>query len=59
MPSLKHFHIMFVSISAIFCLFFAYWGYIQHSMIYVTLSIVSTIILMFYGKVFYNKVKDF
>ena len=59
MPSLKHFHIMYVSISIIFCLFFAYWGYAQHSMPYIASSIISIIILMFYGKIFYDKVKDF
>ena len=58
MPSLKHFHILFVSFSIIFCLFFAYWSYTQSFIIYFGLSVISLISLIIYGKIFYNKLKS-
>ena len=58
MPSLKHFHILFVSISIIFCLFFAYWSYTESFMIYFSLAIISMVSLIIYGKAFYNKLKS-
>lgn len=58
MPSLKQFHIMFVSISILMFLFFGYWSYVQDSKFYLSVSILSIIILMVYGKLFYQKVRE-
>ncbi|MDB4125721.1 hypothetical protein N9597_00385 [Candidatus Marinimicrobia bacterium] len=58
MPSLKQFHIMFVSISILMFLFFGYWSYVQDSKFYLSVSILSIIILMVYGKLFYQKAKE-
>lgn len=58
MPSLKQFHVMFVSISILMFLFFGYWSYAQDSNFYLSISALSIIILIAYGKLFYNKVKE-
>ena len=58
MPSLKQFHVMFVSISILMFLFFGYWSYAQDSKFYLSVSILSIIILMVYGKLFYQKAKE-
>jgi len=58
MPSLKQFHIMFVSISILMFLFFGYWSYNQDSFFYLSVSILSILVLIIYGKLFYNKVKE-
>ena len=58
MPSLKQFHVMFVSISILMFLFFGYWSYAQGSIFYLSVSLLSIIILGAYGKLFYNKVKE-
>ena len=59
MPSLKQFHITFVIISVMLCLFLGYWSYNQSLMIYFSLSIISILMLIIYGTKFYSKVKDF
>ena len=59
MPSLKQFHIIFVSISILMFLFFGYWSYTQDSIFYLLVSVLSIILLMVYGKLFFNKVKEF
>ena len=58
MPSLKQFHVMFVAISILMFLFFGYWSYAQGSIFYLSVSLLSIIILVAYGKLFYNKVKE-
>mgnify|MGYP006220341795 FL=1 len=58
MPSLKQFHVMFVSISILMFLFFGYWSYAQGSIFYLSVSVLSIVILMAYGKLFYHKVKE-
>ena len=58
MPSLKQFHIMFLSISILMFLFFGYWSYNQDSFFYLAVSILSILVLIIYGKLFYNKVKE-
>ena len=58
MPSLKQFHVMFVSISILMFLFFGYWSYAQGSIFYLSVSVLSIIILVAYGQLFYNKVKE-
>jgi hypothetical protein len=58
MPSLKQFHVMFVSICILMFLFFGYWSYAQGSIFYLSVSLLSIIILVAYGKLFYNKVKE-
>ncbi len=55
MPSLKQFHVIFVSISVILCIFLAYWSYSESLMSYFGLSIISMIGLFFYGTIFYKK----
>lgn len=59
MPSLKHFHILFVCGSIALCVFLAYWSYNQNLLSYFILSSISISILIFYGLIFYNKVKFF
>ena len=49
---------MFVSISILMFLFFGYWSYVQDSKFYLSVSILSIIILMVYGKLFYQKAKE-
>jgi hypothetical protein len=58
MPSLKQFHVMFVSISILMFLFFGYWSYAEGFIFYLSVSVLSIIILIAYGKLFYNKVKE-
>ena len=58
MPSLKQFHVVFVSISILMFLFFGYWSYAKGSFFCLSVSILSIVILMVYGKLFYYKVKE-
>ena len=58
MPSLKHFHILFVLASMLLCLFFAYWALNQNLMQYVIISIGSLALIGFYGIKFYGKIKE-
>jgi len=58
MPSLKHFHIFFVLISMALCIFFSYWAYNNNSMQYFYISIVSFVLIGFYGIKFYKKIKE-
>ena len=59
MPSLKQFHMIFISISVILCMFFGYWSYNHSLMYYLSLSIISMIGLIVYGTVFYKKSSEF
>ena len=58
MPSLKDFHLIFVFISVGLCMYLAYLSYSQSEMIYLGLSIISMVILIFYGSMFYRKLKE-
>ena len=58
MPSLKHFHILFVVVSMLLCIFFAYWALNQNLMQYVAVSIISLAFIGFYGIKFYGKIKE-
>ena len=58
MPSLKHFHIFFILVSIFFCLFLAYWAFNNSSMQYFYLSIISLLIIGFYGSKFYIKIQE-
>jgi len=55
MSSLKYFHIAFISISILFCIFFGYWSYNESLILYLILSIISSIVLLIYGTMFYYK----
>ena len=58
MPSLKQFHIFFILVSIFFCLFLAYWTFNNSSMQYFYLSIISLLIIGFYGSKFYIKIQE-
>tara|TARA_Y100000589_G_scaffold79770_1_gene73451 strand:+ start:1346 stop:1543 length:198 start_codon:yes stop_codon:yes gene_type:complete len=58
MPSIKHFHILFVLASICLFIFFAYWSFNQGIMYYFYGSIISVLVIGFYGIKFYNKVKE-
>ena len=58
MPSLKHFHILFVCASMALCLFFSYWSFNNNVMEYFYISILSLILIGFYGVKFYSKIKE-
>ena len=58
MPSLKHFHIFFVLVSMALCVFFCYWAFINNLMQYFYLSIISFLLIGFYGFKFYSKIKE-
>ena len=62
--SLKNFHIIFIIISSIFMLYFAYWSYNHWQLYkdtsyigYFILSVISFFILLFYSKKFVKKFK--
>ncbi len=55
MPSLKHFHILFVLVSMLLCVFLAYWTFNHDLMQYFYLSIVSFVMIWLYGSWFYSK----
>ena len=57
MPSLKHFHILFVLVSMSLCVFLAFWTFNHNLMQYFYLSIISLLAVGFYGFKFYNKVQ--
>jgi len=57
MPSLKHFHILFVLVSMSLCIFLAYWTFNHDFMRYFYLSIISLLAMGFYGFKFYGKVQ--
>jgi len=57
MPSLKQFHILFVFVSMILCLFLAYWTFNHDLIKYFSLSIISFFMIGFYGFKFYGKAK--
>ena len=57
MPSLKHFHILFVLASMSLCIFLAYWTFNNDFMRYFYLSIISLLAVGFYGFKFYDKVQ--
>ncbi|OUT39027.1 MAG: hypothetical protein CBB66_03980 [bacterium TMED6] len=58
MPSLKHFHIFFVIVSMALCMFFCYWAFNNNMMQYFYLSIISFLLIGFYGIKFYSKIKE-
>ncbi len=58
MPSLKHFHIFFILVSIFFCFFLAYWAFNNSSMQYFCLSIISLLMIGFYGLKFYIKIQE-
>jgi hypothetical protein len=63
--SLKSFHIIFVSISLLFAIYFSYWSY-KHWMnfsdtsylVYLFLSIISFLVLFVYSRIFIKKFKS-
>ena len=62
--SLKTFHIIFILISSLFMIYFAYWSYAHwflykdiSYLVYLFLSIISFIFLLFYSKKFIKKYK--
>ena len=57
MPSLKHFHILFVLVSMSLCVFLAFWTFNHNLMQYFYLSIISLLAVGFYGFKFYDKVQ--
>ncbi len=58
MPSIKHFHILFVLASIFLFIFFAYWSFVEGIMYYFYGSIISILVIGFYGIKFYSKVKE-
>ena len=58
MPSLKHFHILFVLVSMSLCIFLAYWTFNHDFMQYFYLSIISLLAVGFYGFKFYGKAQE-
>ena len=58
MPSIKHFHILFVVASILLFVFLAYWSFTNDMMYYFYGSLFSIIIIIFYGIKFYAKVKE-
>jgi len=58
MPSLKHFHILFVLVSMSLCIFLAYWAFNHDLIQYFYLSIISLLAVVFYGLKFYGKVQN-
>ncbi len=58
MPSLKHFHIFLVLASMALCIFLCYWTFNNSMMQYFYLSIISLILIGFYGVKFYSKIKE-
>ncbi len=58
MPSIKHFHILFVVASILLFVFLAYWSFTNDMMYYFYGSLFSIIIISFYGIKFYAKVKE-
>ena len=56
MPSLTQFHILFVLVSMALCGFLAYWTF--SNIFYFILSIVSLLVIGFYGIKFYGRVKE-
>jgi len=57
MPSLKHFHILFVLVSMSLCVFLAFWTFNHNLMQYFYLSIILLLAVGFYGFKFYDKVQ--
>ena len=62
--SLKTFHIIFIIISSLLMIYFAYWSYgqwiyyhDQSYLSYLILSIVSFVFLLFYSQKFIKKLK--
>ena len=55
MPSLKHFHILFVLVSMSLCVFLAFWTFNHNLMQYFYLSIILLLAVGFYGFKFYGK----
>ena len=63
--SLKSFHIIFISISLLFTIYFSYWSY-KHWMnfsdssylVYLFLSVISFLVLVGYSKIFMKKIKS-
>ena len=58
MPSLKQFHILFVLASMGLCVFLAYWTFNHDLMQYFYISIVSLLVIGFYGFKFYDKIQE-
>ena len=58
MPSLKQFHILFVLVSMMLCLFLAYWTFNYDLIKYFSLSVISFFMIGFYGFKFYGKIKS-
>ena len=63
--SLRMFHIIFISVSSLLMVYIGMWAYIMWDyyadsayLSYLSLSIVSLIILLLYGKKFINKYKN-
>jgi len=63
--SLRFFHIIFVIATSLLLLFLCYWNYKNwiflgstNSLVYAFMSLLFTIIILFYGLKFYHKTKE-
>ena len=63
--SLKSFHILFITISSLFTIFFGYWCYSEWSayddskyLFFTCISIILSISLIIYGKLFLKKINN-
>jgi len=62
--SLKNFHMIFITISSLFMIYFAYWSYTHWFLykdisyiVYLVLSIISFMLLLFYSRQVIKKFK--
>ena len=63
--SIKDFHIIFIIISSILMIYVSYWSYMKWSyylettyLLYMFISIIAFVILIFYSKKFKNKFRE-